>query len=280
MARWWITRNCCIDLSFSCRCQVVNKKAAVKLIESLLPTLPNGRVMQVVIGLHWTAVAIEIDGRVSCGLASTVVNSGEENARRPDIDRPGQLEQFRARELAQLVKSSSLPEVSVGLAALNALLPVPVETEDLNADAYIARHGSQSKVAVIGHFPFVERLRPRVSQLWVLELNPKDGDFPASHAPQIIPQADIIAITSTTLINGTFDALFELRKPGANVMLLGPSTPLTPRLFEFGIDVLSGSIVTQTDQILPLVRQGANFRQLKQQGVRLVTFEKPAAAQA
>ena len=58
-------------------------------------------------------------------------------------------------------------------------------------------------------------------------------------------------------------------------MLLGPTTPLTSVLFEHGIDVISGSIVTDHDTALLHIRQGANFRELKRTGsIRLVTLTK------
>ena len=242
------------------------------IFEILLPSLPEGKVLEVEIGLFWTAVLVEVDGRLSCGLASTL--GKEENEHNgPAIREPGKLERYSTRELAGLVRSESFTEVSVGLAAINALLPRPKDPVDLPADEYIARQGSQSRVAVIGHFPFVDRLRPRVKDLWVIELKPKPGDLPAEAGPEFIPQADILAITSTTLINHTFDEVMRHRKPGARVMLLGPSTPLSPHLFNFGVHVLSGSIVERPEAILPLLRQGANFRQIKPQGIRLVTIE-------
>ncbi len=242
------------------------------IFKILLPSLPEGKVLGVEIGLFWTAVLVEVDGRQSCGLASTLSKEENEHAG-PAVSAAGRLERCSTRELTGLVHSESFTEVSVGLAAVNALLPRPKHPVDLPADEYIARQGSQSRVAVIGHFPFVDRLRPRVKDLWVIELKPKPGDLPAEAGPEFIPQADILAITSTTLINHTFDDIMQHRKPGARVMLLGPSTPLSPRLFDFGVHVLSGSIVERPEAILPLVRQGANFRQIKPQGVRLVTIE-------
>ncbi len=227
------------------------------------------------IGLFWTAVVAEVDGSPRCGLAATMSNAEFEHARQPAVEDPGHLEQHSALELANLVFSASHTEAALGLAAINAMLPRIENAVDLPAEDYIARQGAQSRVAVIGHFPFVTRLRDQVKELWVLELNPKEGDHPASAAPEIIPQADILAITATTLINHTFEGIFKLRKPSCKVLLLGPSTPLSPILFDHGIDVLSGTIVEEPDAVLPLVRQGATFRQIRKQGVRLVTLESP-----
>jgi uncharacterized protein len=244
------------------------------ILNELLSQLPDGRVVEAVIGLFWTAVIVEVDGKQSCGLASTQHDREHEHTRHPAVMDAGKLEKLSACQLAALVNSNSSAEVSIGLATINALLPKPLKCVDLPAEEYIARQGSGSRVALIGHFPFIERLRPQVRDLWVMELNPKEGDLPASAGPDMIPLADILAVTSTALINHTFDEVFQHRKPGAKVMLLGPSTPVSPRLFDLGIDVLAGSIVEDPDAVLPLIRQGASFQQIKKQGVRLVTLEK------
>jgi len=58
-------------------------------------------------------------------------------------------------------------------------------------------------------------------------------------------------------------------------MLLGPTTPLSETLFDYGIDVLAGSVVTQKEIVLRSVSEGASFMQLKKKGgVRFVTIIK------
>jgi uncharacterized protein (DUF4213/DUF364 family) len=57
------------------------------------------------------------------------------------------------------------------------------------------------------------------------------------------------------------------------VLVLGPSTPLSPILFDHGAHLLSGSVVEDIESVLRAVAQGANFRQVHQQGVRLVTMK-------
>jgi uncharacterized protein (DUF4213/DUF364 family) len=57
------------------------------------------------------------------------------------------------------------------------------------------------------------------------------------------------------------------------VLVLGPSTPLSPVLFDHGAHLLSGSVVEDIESVLRAVAQGANFRQVHRQGVRLVTMK-------
>ena len=164
---------------------------------------------------------------------------------------------------------------SIGLATINALLPrQPEMWQDLNAEEMIATLGEGKTVALIGHFPFVPRLQSRVGKLFVLELHPGGEDLPAESAPQVLPQADVVAITSMTLANHTLEKLLEYCPPHADVILLGPSTPLSPILHQYQIDILCGSIVTAVDPVLSAVGQGANFRQVHRAGVRLVTMKR------
>jgi len=247
-----------------------NKRVLAEIVE----TLPDGRPHQVCIGLHWTAVVMETDGELRCGLASTLAGVHQHGT--PDVPQAGKLETLTGLELAALTQSEQPTLVSVGTAALNALLPrQPDSWVDLNAEDVIATHGVGQSVALIGHFPFVERLRPKVGQLKVLELNPHPGDLAASAASEVIPQAQIVAITGMTLLNHTMDGLLKLCAPEALVILLGPSVPLSPIFFEWGVDILCGSIVTEIDSVMAAIGQGATFRQVHRAGVRLVTATKP-----
>ena len=94
----------------------------------------------------------------------------------------------------------------------------------------------------------------------------------AEEASCILPQADVAAITGTALINHTLDELLDLCRPETSVMVLGPSTPLSPVLFDHGVDVISGTVVVDTDLVLTLIGQGATFRQVHGPGVRLLTM--------
>ena len=248
------------------------------MISNLLSTLPDGKIIQINIGFHWTAVVVEVDGVERCGLASTLIDVRKPHGE-ADVPQAGYLKKLSGLELAALAQSEYLAEISIGIAAINALLPPQPEVwTDLNAEEVIAEHGNGEMVALVGHFPFVSRLRARVGKLVVLEQNPQSGDLPANAAEDIIPNAKVVAITGTALINRTLDDLLALCSPHAQVIILGPSTPLSPILFDYGIDLLCGSVVTDIKSVLETVRQAGNFRQVHKAGVRLVSMERSARA--
>jgi uncharacterized protein len=247
-----------------------------KIYQRLIETMQPGKILAVQIGLSRTAVMVETGNEIRCGMAATLSNPDFEHHIRPSVQNAGNLHKMKPMDLAALVDSDSLTEVSVGLATINALLPLPQHHwEILNAEDYITQYGAGKKVAVVGHFPFVGWIKDKVEKLWVLELSPREGDFPAEAAPEILPQADLIAITATTLINKTFQGLVELCRPDAIVILLGPSTPLSPVLFDFGVDILSGTIVTRPEKAFQGAAQGISLRQLRNADlVNLVTLKK------
>jgi len=249
----------------------------VKVIDDLYAVTPDGKAVSVTVGLHWTAVLVALGEERRCGLASTV--TGVRPHGEVDVPVAGQLDGMSGRELAALALTDNLTLRSIGFAAINALLPRQTDLwVDIKAEEVIASAAADDTVVLVGHFPFIAQLRPRVGRLFVLEQNPGPGEFPASSAAELIPQAGVIAITSMTLINGTLDSLLALRRPGARVLLLGPSTPLHPLLFDHGIEMLSGALVTAVEPVLSVIQQGGVFRQVHKAGVRLVTMAKQMVA--
>lgn len=248
----------------------------MEILEKILEKLPQGKVIEVRLGLHWTVVAVEVNGVVQCGLGSTLMNPDEDHLR-PDVPLAGELTTQPALELAQWVLSEQRILASIGMATINALLPrQPHLWVDGNAEDRIALHGQGKKVALIGHFPFVDRLRSRVGELTILELQPRPGDLHADMAQNVLPKSDVIAITGMTLINHTLPGLLALCPEHADVMILGPSSPLSPILFDYGVSLVSGSVVTDVDSVLRTASQGGNFRQVHRAGVRLVNIARTA----
>lgn len=227
---------------------------------------------EVVVGVFQTAVVLETDPP-RCGLASTCSSDHHHDHEHHPIPRAGNLLQTTAKGLAGGLRSSSWLEASLGMAALNALLEVDEDAcTETNAREILLERGANRRVAIIGHFPFVDLVRRQARESWVLELNPCPSDEPAERAGEIIPNADVVALSGTTLINHTFDDLMKHCRPDAYVMVLGASTPLTPLLFEFGVSSISGTVVTDTEGALRAIRQGATYRQIP--GRRVLTMTK------
>lgn len=219
--------------------------------------------------VYWTAVT-----SLRCGLASSMAASivpSEEH----QVEKAGSLLPVGAKELARLSLSSQILEASIGVAAINSMIPVDdFPFVDLNAEAEIRAQGAGKKIAVIGHFPFVKRLRKEAKELWTFELpgRGRPGDLIHDEIESLLPQAEVVAITSTTLINHTLGNVLDLVAPNAYKIMLGPSTPLSPVLFDYGLDALSGSIVVDRERLLTCISQGANFRQVN--GVRKVIMRR------
>jgi hypothetical protein len=243
------------------------------ILEELLATLTDAPLEGVWMGLHWTAVTVTRADRPRCGLASTLRGDSQVPHAEAPVRWAGHLLEHSARELAGLARSESTLEASIGVAAINALLEVDEGAcRDENALHTLQRAGAGKRVALVGHFPFIPRLRPAVGELWVLEHHPQPGEFPAERAVDLFPQADVVAITGTALINHTLEELLPLCRPGAFVLILGPSTPLSPVLFRHGATALAGSLVVDPAAALRCLGQGATFQQIE--GVRTVVLRE------
>jgi uncharacterized protein len=241
----------------------------MNLLNDLLNSLEvDAPVRSVLVGVHWTVVCSRF-----CGMASTFTDDKPHgHAAVKDV---GSLHTKSARQLAEYARSDNLLEASIGVAAINSLLTIDESRAvEVNAVEVLIEHGRGKNVALVGHFPFVPRLRPAVGQLWVIEQRSIAGDYPADSAPDLIPQADVVAITSSALINHTLDGLLALCRPEALVMMLGPSTPLSPLFFNARVSFLSGVKVIDESAVLRSVGQGANFQQVE--GARLLTFRSGA----
>ncbi len=242
----------------------------MRILTDLISTLDGDvKVVEVHTCAFWTAVMTQ-----KCGLAHTLLDERAPHAANPVRD-AGELTQKSALALAEYAKSSNPLEASIGVATINSMLEVDQSRcRELDAFELLEEQGQGKKVAIVGHFPFVGRLRGIASQLWVIERTPWEGELPESEAAQVIPQADVVAITGSALINQTLEELLTLCSPHSFTLILGPSTPLSPILFDYGADALSGIVVTDPETVLCYISQGATFRQMKGKGVRLVTIEK------
>jgi uncharacterized protein (DUF4213/DUF364 family) len=240
----------------------------MKVLDDLISALnTEAKVRDIRMGLFHTAVLTR-----NCGLAATLPRDALRQEQ-PSVKEPGRLLEKSALELIQMSYSDNILEAAIGMATINSLLDVNEEKcLELNAGELIAEKGRGKKVAIVGHFPFVPGLREIVKELWVIEKNQREGDLPEAEAENLIPQADVVGITGTAFTNHTIEQLLKLCRPGAYVVMLGDTAPLSPVLFDYGIDAISGTRVIDPELALRCVIQGATYRQIK--GIRKLTMVK------
>lgn len=227
-----------------------------QIYDELLSLLPkdNSHIKRALTGLYWFLVHSE-----GVGIAMTPPEGNS------NLFLPGRISGKPVREVAQLIKSWDFYEGALGLATINSVLNTPervrktfgVEMENqpkVSVFEHLKEEITGKKVAVIGHFRDLEPLAS-ICQLSILERRPLFGDYPDPACEYILPEQEYVFITATTLINKTLPRLLELSK-NAYVVLVGPSTPLTPILFNYGIDMLAGTLVLEPSQVWSLIEEG------------------------
>jgi uncharacterized protein (DUF4213/DUF364 family) len=253
--------------------KIRSKSRTVQILRDIITSLKvDSPVKEVRKGLFWTAVVSK-----HCGLASTMMRElcPDENK---DNNTFCSFSERSALELARLSLSEDISEASLGLAAINSLIDTDMSAAlEVNAGDLLMEHGKKKNISIIGHFPFTDGLRKIAGNLWVIEKQQRPDDYPEGDAEKYLPQSDIVAISSTTLINHTLPELLKLCPKNSLKMLLGPTTPMTKVLFDYGVDIISGSKVIDDKSALKYISEGANFRQLKRTGsVKLITMMRAA----
>ena len=214
--------------------------------------------------VFWTAVLSK-----HCGLASTF---HEPHPYHKPVRNAGRLTGLSALELVQYAKSDNVLEASIGMAAINSLIDIDENRcVKENALDVLARKGRGKNIAIVGRFPWTPKLRMIARTLWVIEQRPQEGELPSEATEEVLPQADVVGLTGTSFINHTVDRLLALSK-NSFVVMVGPTTPLLPVLFDYGVDILAGTKVVEPDKTIHSISQGAIFSQVE--GVRLVTMAK------
>lgn len=249
----------------------------MQILDALIDSLPeyDGKVQEVRCCAFWTAVTTR-----HTGLATTYrALEGEVDTHQAGVKDVGFLTEKKARDLVEFARSKNTLEASIGMATINSLLEVDEEhCVDLNAYDVLAEKGKNGNIGVVGHFPFVPKLKDVAKNLWVIEKRVRPGDLPESEAGRILPQCDVVCLTGTSFINHTIDDLLSLCAQSF-VVLTGPTSPLTPVLFDHGVDVICGTRVADREQVVRYISQAATFRQLHGHGVRLLTLAKEGGSE-
>jgi len=237
------------------------------LYELLLDSCSSeARVDQLMIGLVWTLCQTNsgVGLAMSPGLATRT------------LPWSGTLTGKTVADLAAWILAWEPYKATVAMAAINSCLnarslPQAIILEDDSEQANLAVFAhflpqfQGQKVVVIGHYPGIERYQEQC-RLHVLERQPNAWDLPDSACEFLLPSADWVFLTASSIPNKTFPRLAELAS-NAKTVLMGPTVPWLPQLHEFGIDYLAGVEITDANALYHTAAQGGGVR-IFNQGLR------------
>jgi uncharacterized protein (DUF4213/DUF364 family) len=206
---------------------------------------------------------------------------------------PGKLRGRPVRDLLKEVGAASGIRRAVGVATMNALADMCWQRQArqdvellVGVDAYdAAAIGPTDHVVVVGAFvPFLRSLKRARQRFTVLEIDPatlKPDELPyfrpADQAAEVLPTAEVVLITGTTLVNDTLEALLPLCRADTKVVVVGPTVGLLPdALLRRGADVLGGIRITAPDAFLDVLAEGGSGYHFFGRSAEKVVLLRPA----
>lgn len=227
-----------------------------RLYDDLLLGIEDAPVRRLIVGTHWVLVETER----AMGLAARY-GSGEVA--------PGRWDGLGLREIAARGAASWDPlEMAVGTAALNAHYNhAGLEGEPGNGLDLFA--GVEGPTVVVGGFPQLARRLPNAH---IIDMTPREGEYPEQAADWLLPGAEAVAVTASAFANRTLPRLLRLAQ-GTRVAMIGPGTPLSPRLFAYGIEALAGFVPQDREAVSGVVASGGGSRDFHPFG-RMVTLKR------
>lgn len=210
------------------------------------------------IGVGYTAVRLK-DGRG--GVCYTFRNDlGDTCGALPGA---GYLSGLPVRLLAQWVLDENLAKTAVGMAAINAMLNPRFSAGENVSKAVTCR--PEDVVGMVGNFcPLKGKFHQEAKQLYIFEREPvKSGFLPAAREPELLPQCDLVILSSTTLLNKTAEQILSWCSRAREIVMVGATTPMAPEVLRrYGITALAGIRITDADAAMRIVMQGGGAMDL------------------
>ncbi len=241
-----------------------------QIYDELIEGIPAGLTIdECIIGINWSFVRAGAHAGIAMTFRSSCISGLTD----------GMYTGKSLKDVAAGAKSWNMLQASVGMAAINAFYNTPEKLAETDAGEQETGTGESifsvplesvvgKKVTVVGHFPYIEKQLGGVCTLSILERDPDAADYLDSACEYLLPEQDAVFITGMTFTNKTLPRLLELTEK-ARTVLVGPSAPLTEKLFAHGVDAVAGFYITDVDMARQLVSQGAH-REIFRSGRRTV----------
>lgn len=250
---------------------------SVRLVETALGNdLDHIVVDRAVFGLFFSGVKLSTGHG---GLCFTPVKEMPEAVCCPSSARAmplsGRLRNRPVREYLNDIFNENVLRRTLGIAALNALSMMAWEKRGvqdyevlMGCDAFDELDVTNyANTVVVGALvPMLKKLISANAEFHVLEQDPRtlkaremEHYAPASSWEQFVPKADLLVITGVTILNNTLPDLLRAAKPGAEILVTGPTASMIPdALFANGVTMLGGIQVTKADELLDIISEGGS----------------------
>lgn len=237
----------------------------MRIFDLLASKLPDDAMIEeACIGIFWTFVKTQY----GCSLSATA-HRWCDDPPGAIIPEAGHLCGMPVKKLQPLYDSESLTARSLANAAVAASFNASEMTGSIHPgraqDLLESLCKNEKKhIALIGHFHFADDLKNAGHQLDIYELEGRcnDGEIPNTQIPQKLPEADIVVMTSSTLITHATEDILKCCRKDAYRMIVGPTVPMHPVLWEYGFDAICGSVIEDPVQVCHAAREGGNHKQL------------------
>ncbi len=157
-----------------------------------------------------------------------------------------------------------------------------VEQEFISIDIFdFINFSDYSNIVMTGFSkPMYKKLQLNNIKLSIFDesINPDDNPLIINQEKQeeYLSDADMVILTSTSLMNATFCDILKYTNYGCDIFLFGASTLLSQYMFKYSkIKGLFGTVFTPGDkQILNIVAEGHGHRYLKKHGKKVALIRK------
>ncbi|MDX2100806.1 MAG: DUF364 domain-containing protein [Leptolyngbyaceae cyanobacterium bins.59] len=168
------------------------------------------------------------------------------------------------------VRSWDSYQATIGMAAINSAINhnssllsqaqpiIPKGSGNLAVFEHFLPMIRGKRVIIVGRYPGLSQYEQE-ADITVLERQPTAQDLPDVACEYLLPEADWVFLTATSIANKTFPRLVELAQQ-AELVLMGPTVPWLSELGAMGIDYLAGVAVREPDALRQTIAEGGGTR--------------------
>ena len=164
---------------------------------------------------------------------------------------------------------------TLAIATLNALSACYWEENkdldykiEMDVDSFDVMEIPQGKKSVVigALVPMLKKLLAADADFRVLEMDSRtlkgkelEHFAQSKDAGLYLPDSDLDVITGVTILNDTLPDLLAMCKPGADILVTGPTAGMIPdAFFKRGVTVMGGILVTKPDELLDIISEGGS----------------------